>query len=156
VLIQRFEADYRNGWWIPYRIACSVLRDEASSPIQVIGSLADDLGSDLAIAVAQASSAGLDISGAAAAISAPDAVIRNSSGFINAQNVLANSSALISQQTQTAGNNLAGANFDNADSADNGITDLSTAVSASQQLASLSTANAYLGRVMTNLGNTGT
>lgn len=156
VLIQRFEADYRNGWWIPFRILCSVLRDEASSPIQTIGSLADDLTSDLAVAIAQADSAGIDISGAEAAISAPDAVIRNSSGFINAQNVLSNSSSLISQQAQTAAINLAGVNFDVAGSADNGISDLSTAVNASQQLASLSTANAYIGRAVTNLANAGT
>ncbi len=156
VVIQRFEADYRNGWWIPFRITCSVLRDEASSPNLTIGSLADDVTSDLAVAIAQAYSAGIDISGAEVAISAPDAVIRNSSGFINAQNVLSNSSLSISQQAQTAGNNLAGVNFDAASSADDGITDLSTAVNATQQLASLSAANAYLGRAIINLGNAGT
>ncbi len=156
VVIQRFEADYRNGWWIPFRIICSVLRDEASSPIPTIASLADDLTSDLAVAMAQANAAGIDISGAEAAISAPEAVIRNSSGFITAQNVLSNSSSLISQQTQKAANDLAGVNFDVAGSADDGITDLFTAVNASQQLASLTAANAYLGRVITNLGNAGT
>lgn len=156
VVIRSFEADYRNGWWIPFHITCAVLRDEASSSTQTNLSLADYLASDLAIAIAQAGSVGLDISGAEAAISAQDAVIRNSSSFINAQNVLSNSSLLISQQTQTAGNNLTSVNFDETGSADSGIAGLSTAVSASQQLASLGTANAYLGRAMTNLGNAGT
>jgi hypothetical protein len=31
VLISNFYADYRNGWWIPYQIVCTVLRDEAST-----------------------------------------------------------------------------------------------------------------------------
>lgn len=33
VLIADFYADYRNGWWIPYHIICTVVRDEASALI---------------------------------------------------------------------------------------------------------------------------
>ena len=31
VVISDFHADYRNGWWIPYRVVCTVLQDEAST-----------------------------------------------------------------------------------------------------------------------------
>ena len=34
VIISDFQADYQNGWWIPYSITCIVLRDEASALLQ--------------------------------------------------------------------------------------------------------------------------
>jgi hypothetical protein len=40
VLISDFHAAYCNGWWIPYRIVCTILQDEASALLQPVVSLA--------------------------------------------------------------------------------------------------------------------
>ena len=62
VVIRSFEADYRSGWWIPYRIACTVVRDEAGALIDAGISLATSAVSDVASAVGQALTGGLDLS----------------------------------------------------------------------------------------------
>ena len=47
VVIRQFEADYQNGWWIPYRLVCTVLRDEASVLLQAAISLTAEVVSDV-------------------------------------------------------------------------------------------------------------
>jgi hypothetical protein len=47
VIIAGFEAEYRKGWWIPYRLACTVLRNDAESVIGAAASLAAQTLSDL-------------------------------------------------------------------------------------------------------------
>ena len=43
VVIENFEADYRSPWWIPYRLTCSVLRDEAAALVTDIVAFAPAL-----------------------------------------------------------------------------------------------------------------
>ena len=50
VLISEFQASYRSSWWIPYRIVCTVLRDEASELIQFAASLATTALADIGTA----------------------------------------------------------------------------------------------------------
>jgi hypothetical protein len=50
VVISRFEADYRRPNWIPYRITCTVLRDEASALVETALSPAQSVANDLATA----------------------------------------------------------------------------------------------------------
>ena len=47
VTVHRFEASYERDNWIPYRIACTVLRDEAAGLLEDAGSLAAGVLSDL-------------------------------------------------------------------------------------------------------------
>ncbi len=50
VAISSFQADYRRTNWIPYRISCAVLQDEASTVAQVLLSASQDVTQDLATA----------------------------------------------------------------------------------------------------------
>lgn len=50
VLISRFEADYQRTNWIPYRISCVVLRDEASAAVDTLLSAAQTALQDTAAA----------------------------------------------------------------------------------------------------------
>lgn len=52
VVIARFEADHRRGNWVPYRITCTVLQDEAAAVLQIPLSLAVTEAQDLASAAA--------------------------------------------------------------------------------------------------------
>lgn len=54
VVIARFEADHRRGNWVPYRITCTVLQDEAAAVLQIPLSLAATVAQDLASAAALA------------------------------------------------------------------------------------------------------
>ena len=54
VVVARFDADYTRENWIPYRIACTVLRDEAEAVVETGLSLAAGVLADVATA------AGLD------------------------------------------------------------------------------------------------
>ena len=47
VVIASFDADYSRSNWIPYRITCTVLRDEAEALVLAVASLAADALSDL-------------------------------------------------------------------------------------------------------------
>ena len=62
VVISQFQADYATTNWIPYRITCTVLRDEASALIEAALSLGATVLSDIGTAVGQAASGGVDLS----------------------------------------------------------------------------------------------
>ena len=47
VIVETFEADYRSPWWIPYRISCAVLRDEAAAIVTAVTELTPAISSDL-------------------------------------------------------------------------------------------------------------
>ena len=71
VLIAEFRADYCNGWWIPYRIVCTVLQDEASALLQPVVSLATAALADIGAAAGYASDTGVDLSPLQTALAAP-------------------------------------------------------------------------------------
>ena len=50
VIIASFHADYRRSNWIPYRISCAVLQDDASAVEQLLLSTAQEAAQDLATA----------------------------------------------------------------------------------------------------------
>ncbi len=60
VAISSFEADYRRSNWIPYRVTCTVLRDEASALVETalsaVQSAADDLATAATYSTAQSAS----------------------------------------------------------------------------------------------------
>ncbi len=61
VVIESFEADYRSPWWIPYRISCAVIRDEAAALFTAAVALVPAIAADLAYAGPAAISAGIAI-----------------------------------------------------------------------------------------------
>jgi hypothetical protein len=153
VLISEFCADYRNAWWIPYHIRCTVLQDEASSLAQLAVSLASTVLGDVTSAVGHAWDAGLDLSGLQAMLAAPGATTLGTAAFASAQADLTGAQAAIAASTGAADATLTTVNFGAISTAEDGIDGLTAATDASGQLASLVSANAFIRRAAINLGN---
>ena len=79
VVIQAFAAQYERVNWLPYRIVCTVLRDEAEGFVADALSLAADALGDLMLA--EGSGSGLDFSGPQAALQAAGAGTRGTSAY---------------------------------------------------------------------------
>jgi len=77
VVVARFEASYERENWIPYRIACTVLRDEAAAVAEAGLSLAEGVLADVA-ALSDGGFPGLagvvDVAGLSALVSLPGAL----------------------------------------------------------------------------------
>jgi hypothetical protein len=73
VVVARFDADYARDNWIPYRIACTVLRDEVEAVVEAGLGVAGRVLGDLA----DAAGAGglLDIAGLRRAVAQPSALL---------------------------------------------------------------------------------
>lgn len=155
VVITAFEAEYRSAWWIPFRITCTVLRDEAAEFISELFSLADSALSD----VFQATSwAGGDfgLGAAQAALSATNAAVRGTSDYSEVLSSLSLARGSIAQSMQAAEPGLATTQFQSASSASTATASLVAAVASAQKVAALSTANGYIGRAIVNLANAST
>jgi hypothetical protein len=131
VVIENFEADYRSPWWIPYRISCAVLRDEAAAIVSDILSLAPSIAADLA-------TAGLFATSAALAVQSPGATTAGTSAYTSA-------TAALNANVASLNNQVAGAQP--AIQAN----DVPTAAAACGQLALLTAAQAYTARAARNL-----
>ncbi len=138
VVITRFEADYRRPNWIPYKIACTVLQDEAEAAVDTVLSLATSTATDLA-AVDPAS--GLDLSAATAALALPGATTRGTASYSLAQSQLTAAAATADSSLAATGTQLIAA------------TDPSQAAGLAGQAAQLAIARGYLQRAATNLAN---
>jgi hypothetical protein len=156
VLISEFQASYRNGWWIPYRIVCTVLRDEASELVQLATSLATTALTDVGAAAGYAMNAGLDLSPLQAVFAAPGATTRGTAAYSAAQDCLAGTNTSISASISVANGTLVGRTVADAGSAQAGVAGLLAATDAAGQLSSLVSAGAYVGRTATNLNNAST
>ena len=96
VVIRNFQADYQNGYWIPYRLACTVLRDEASALIETAISLAGSVLSDIgAAAMSGFDLGGVDLGFAQSALSAPQAMTRGTGAYGLATSSLATAQSAI-------------------------------------------------------------
>ncbi len=139
VIVSRFEADYRRPNWIPYRVTCTVLRDEAEAVIQGTLSIGATILSDLT--AADSLDTGIDLSGTTAATSVQGATTLGTSSYAQAQSQLATAAGTAATQLATIGAQLTTA------------TDLGQATTLAGQTAQLATARGFLGRAATNLAN---
>lgn len=156
VLISDFRADYRNGWWIPYRIVCTVLQDEASGLSQPLVSLATAALADVGAAAGYASNAGVDLTPLQTALAAPGATTRGTAVYTAAQSCLADAQSSINTSISAADATLTGLGAADAGSAQAGVASLLAATDASGQLSSLVLAGAYTRRTAINLANAST
>ncbi len=156
VLIAQFEAEYQNPGWVPYRIRCTVLRDEASAAVNAVLSLAASALADMTAATGLAGAAGLDLSSALAAVTAPGATVRGTAAYVSAQAATESANASLQQELSASGALLDQPPVASVPTADQGIATLTTAVGAAQQLAALTASYGYLGRVSSNLANAST
>lgn len=155
VVISTFAADYSKGWWIPYKIACTVVRDEASVVVPILPTLAGSVNGDLAAAAAAAP--GLNLNGAMTALAQPNATARGTANYAAALTSL--QTAQSGAQSQIAANNTqlgalaAQPTPTGPYAASQGAGAITQAVGLAGSLASLTTAEGYIGRALVNLGN---
>ena len=156
VVIAQFQADYTMNNWIPYKIICTVLRDEASALIESALSLGATLLNDVGTAIGQAASAGIDLSSLQTTLSDPSATVRDTSAYGGAQTGLASAQSSLLGAIMGPAAVLLSSLVTLPGKATSGIASLSTSVSAAQQVSQLSVAQAYVGRAATNLANAST
>ena len=135
-VIARFEADYRSPWWIPYRISCSVLRDEAATLVTAAVQLAPSISADLVAAGSLAAAA-------SSAVATPGATTVGTATYAAAQLAMTNTLHSIDTQIATA-------------QADLQARDVPTAMNAAGAIAQLTAARAYTARAARNLSNAST
>jgi hypothetical protein len=136
VIVREFQANYQNTLWIPYVARCTVLRDEAAAVADQVVSLTAAVAADVASGTADALQAGLALSFASPSVpTVPELTIAQSQV----------ESALTS--TESTWNPSA---TDSATSASAGVAALTSALTATENLAQLSTASGYIGRALTN------
>lgn len=155
VVISSFIAEYASPWWIPYKMVCAVLRDEASAVAGFAPPLGDMIGGDLTSA-AQVSP-GLNLAGPLGALAAANATAPGSAAYTAAVEQLRSSQAAIAGQIATASTTLEGIGGPRtplgSGSAAQAAANVNAAVAASGQLASLTTAQGYVSRALANLTN---
>ena len=130
VLISEFRADYRTSWWIPYRIVCTVLQDEASTLTQPTASLTAAALSDIGTAAGYASDAGVDLSLLQTAISTPGATTRGTAAYTAAQSCLVGAQSSVGNSIEAAATTLAGISVADSGSAQAGTANLLAATDA--------------------------
>ncbi len=154
VIIETFEADYRAEHWIPYRIRCTVLRDEASALIQPFVSLVAAAYADIGTALAAAAAAGFDLTAAQSAFADPNASILGSAAYGQARSVLATIQAALTTSLDQAETDLASIGI--VTSADAGVANLANATASAGQIGQLIQALGYTGRAAVNMTNAST
>ena len=156
VVIASFQADYRNSNWIPYRISCTVIRDEAAAIVETAISTATSALADVTTALASAGTAGIGFFGTQSAIVAPGATTSGTAAFAAAQSSLAGAQSTLNAGLVASENLLEGTNLIGASTANAGIAGLSQATNAAGQLSQITQARSYLGRAAVNLANAST
>jgi len=156
VLIADFRADYRNGWWIPYRITCTVLQDEALAAIAPTISLTTAALADGSTAINLASSVGIDLSALSAAIAAPGATVRGTEAYSAAQTSIVGAQTTLASSIDSANATVVECNGDSSSRAQGEVVNLLSVTDAFGQLSALTSANSYVGRTAVNLANAST
>ncbi len=156
VVISQFHADYATRNWIPYKITCTVLRDEASAVIEAALSLGATVLSDVGTAVTQASLGGVDISSLQTSMSDPSTMVRDTTAYGQAQTGLTSAQSSIASAINGPETVLPTSSVTSAGTAAGGVASLTTAIGAAQQVSQLTVAQAYVGRAAVNLANAST
>ncbi len=157
VVIRDLQADYQNAYWIPYRLTCTVLRDEASALIETVLSVAGSILADIGTAAGQAL-AGIDLSGVQSALAAPGSTTLGTLANNQAMTSLGTSQAAIDGSLTQANDLLASSasTLSTTSDATAGSAAFLTTTAAAGQLSALATMRGYVGRAAANLANVST
>jgi hypothetical protein len=142
-IIARFDAEYRSPYWIPYRITCTVLRDEASALLGAATSLLVAGTQDLAAAAGF----GTDMGAAQTALAAPGATTLGTASYGAAVGAVGGAGSQIAASISTAQAGL---------TVPATAADFPATVAAAGQVAQLTVAQGYVARAATNLANADT
>lgn len=154
VVISAFEADYRNGFWISYRISCTVLRDEVEAVFEQATSMLAQATSDLSSAANYAGAGGIDLGGAASALGAQGATTLGTSGYGAAVSAVGGAQGAIASQLSAVeatviplGAALVPGNVSGA------LASLGAAQKSTGTMANLTAAQGYVNRTAVNLSH---
>ena len=147
VVIARFDADYTRSNWIPYRITCTVVRDETAAAVETAVSLTASVLDDLTTAQGFASGVALGV--AVSSLASSTATQRGTSAFVGARTALLAASQQIDSGIAATEGQLGSVSVSDAAGLD------STAGLAGE-LATLTAARGYVNRAGTNLANADT
>lgn len=147
VVIARLDADFTRSNWIPYRITCTVVRDEAAALLEGVVSLASSVLSDLGSAQALGCGIALDV--AIGSLGYGQATQPGSRAYVDASSALASASGKM--DTSIAGTE---AQLDNASISDPDGLNATTGLAG--QLAALTVARGYVRRAGANLASADT
>jgi hypothetical protein len=142
VVISRFDADYARSNWIPYRIACTVVRDEAAALVECAVSLATSVLGDLG--AAQALGCGVVLDTAIGSIGVTQATQPGSSAYVGASAALAGASRQVDAGIAETQGQLSVASVSDA-------ARLNATADLAGQLAALTAARGYVRRAGANL-----
>lgn len=156
VVIREFVADYQCGWWIPYRLECLVVRDEASALIQTAVELGASVIADLGAAAAQALPLVPSLGTAQVAASQSGAAVAGTGAYAAASAGVAQAQADLTSSVGAAEAGIDPATLFGAGSAAAGVASLGAMGPATGNLAALAAASGYAGRAARNLGNAST
>lgn len=138
VVVGSFIAEYSSPWWIPYRIGCVVVQDEAAAAVGA----AIDLGTMVLNDLSTAASCGVDVSGPQAALAQVGASVPGGTNYAAARAALNATGAALEGELGASESQL-------------GSGDFAAMATAAGQLAQLSTARGYVARAAANLANAG-
>lgn len=156
VILSDFQASYERNAWIPYRITCAVLRDEASSFIPVAASLANIILSDINAAAASASGTSLNFVNLLASLTVAGATTQDTSAYGSAVSELITLQSSVNAEVVAEETNIQISTTSPSTSTQAALQSLSVATQSTQQLAGLTAARGYLGRAAINLNNAST
>jgi hypothetical protein len=131
VIIENFQADYRSPWWIPYRLSCSVLQDEAANAVTAALSLAPTITGDL-------TAAGVYATAATVSVAIAGATTAGTAAYTAATAALSSTAASLNTRVAAAEPAIQ-------------APDVPSAVAACGLLAQLTAAQAYVARASRNL-----
>jgi hypothetical protein len=153
VVLSRFDAGYENLLWIPYRISCTVVRDEAEVLAFSSISLGNSILADLSVAGNQCVGLGLDFTNVEGSLANPAATTLGSTAYVTVQLGLSVAQSAINTQIGSTETALQVAISPHSTSVESLIADLIISTTAAGQLANLTSARAYLARGARNLLN---
>lgn len=153
VLVSEFSADYRNGWWIPYCITCTVLRDEASFLKRTVISVAASVLADVAGASDAAFGTSIDLSSLPGVLSVPEATQRGTAAYASAQSSLQLAQGTLDSSIAVTESSLASADPLAMGESNAATAGLLSASDTAGQLAALTTARIYINRAAVNLAS---
>ncbi len=138
VIVSELRLEFRNSWWIPYQIACTVLVGTAIAPVSAPPvTILADVVADLSLA---ASAPGVAL--ALASVNAAGATIAGSQAYAAASAALTGAGASITAAIAGSEPGMT-------------TTDLPSLVATAGTLASLASASGYVGRATTNFLDAG-
>lgn len=155
VVVSQFDANFKNPTWIPYRLSCSVVSDQAMPPDRSSPSLLNAISADLTTASQIYSDTDIGFSNLIKALSDPNAQAKGASGQASIQKMLLGLQNEIQTRDTSAENTLDNMQSMNAEPVRLVASDICALIAAAQQVAELTNVSGYVGKAMKVLISTG-